>query len=195
MEIHPLIRERRSIRSFSDEAISDEALLSLIEAARWAPSSVNEQPWRFILVKKNESETFEKLLNCLNESNRVWAKNAAAFVVAIVKTEFSRFDKTNLHAYHDTGLAIGNLTVQATSLGIYLHQMGGFDKEKAETVFEVTDGFEAINIVAMGYKGNADLLPDAVKQKENLPRVRKPLEEILFSGKFGKQSSLLFPVL
>jgi len=184
MMIHELIAERRSIRAFADKSISRETLLSLFEAARWAPSSRNEQPWRFIAALKEEKEAFEKILSCLYEGNRVWAQHGSAVFITLVKKTFSD-QHPNAHAMHDVGLAVGNISLQATALGLFLHQMGGIEREKIRTLFEVPDDFEIISITVAGYAGNPESLPEDLRQREVQPRMRKSLDEILFRGKFG----------
>jgi nitroreductase len=185
--IHELISGRKSIRAFADKSVDDETLISLFDAARWAPSSRNEQPWRFIVAKREEPEAFEKILSCLHESNRVWAKHGSFLFITLAKKSFSDNNHENVYALHDTGLAIGNLSLQATSFGLYLHQMGGIDRNKTRLLFEVPDEFDVVSITVAGYKGNPDALPDHLREREFLLRTRKNLDEIIFSGKFGEQ--------
>lgn len=189
--IHELISERKSIRAFAGKEIDAEVLVQLFEAARWAPSSRNEQPWRFIVARKAEKESFEKILLCLNESNRGWARHAAVLIITIAKKTFGEDTLLNSHAQHDVGLAIGNLSLQATAMGISLHQMGGFDKDATRTFFTIPAEYEAVSIIAGGYKGSLEMLPENMRQRELQPRIRKNLDELIFSDMFGKKSSLL----
>ena len=184
--IHTFISERRSIRAFSNRSIDDGTLLLLFEAARWASSSRNEQPWRFIVARKEEAASFSKILSCLNESNREWAQHGAMLFITLAKKTFSD-SRLNTHAMHDVGLAEGNIALQATALELYLHQMGGIDKEKIKSTFEVPDDFEVVSVTVAGYKGNPEMLPEHLRERELQPRTRKNLEDILFSNKFGNQ--------
>lgn len=184
MRIHQLIEERRSIRAFADKAVSDEVLERLFEAARWAPSSMNDQPWRFIVAGRG-TEPFDKMLQTLNESNRVWAKNGAVMIFVITK-KFHSNGMANKYAWHDVGLAIGNLSLQATAEGIFMHQMGGYNSELARTMFDVPEEFEPVSMIVLGYRGDPDTLPERLKERELKQRERQPLSSLVFSGSFGK---------
>jgi nitroreductase len=186
--IHDLIASRKSIRAFSNKAIDDKNLIKLFEAARWASSSRNEQPWRFIAARREEKDNFEKTLECLNESNRVWAQNGAILIVVLAKKNFTLHPAPNTHAQHDVGLAIGNLALQATALGIYLRQMGGINYQKVREVFEIPDEFEIISIIVGGFPGDHDSLPENLRERESMPRQRKALKEFVFEGKFGHEN-------
>ena len=186
--IHDLIASRKSIRAFSDKTIDDKSLIKLFEAARWASSSRNEQPWRFIIARREEKENFEKTLACLNESNRIWAQHGAILIVVLAKKNFTVHPAPNTHAQHDVGLAIGNLALQATALGIYLRQMGGINYDHVREVFEIPDEYEIISIIVGGFPGSDDLLPENLRQRENMPRQRKALKELVFEGKFGNEN-------
>ena len=139
--IHPLIAQRWSPRSFAEKEIPKEDVASLFEAARWAASSFNEQPWRFVVAARSDREGFEKIVGCLVEGNRAWARSASLLIITAVRTRFARNDKTNRHAAHDLGLAVGNLSLQATDLGLSLHQMAGFDADKARETLGIPEGF------------------------------------------------------
>jgi nitroreductase len=186
--LHPLISERKSIRAFSEKKIPDQVLESLFEAARWAPSSMNEQPWRFILTHKENVHAFQKMLQSLNESNRVWAQHAPVLLLTIANN-MGKSEKLNLYAWHDVGLAIGNLSLQATSQGIYLHQMGGFNRAIAKELFEIPDNFEPVSIIALGYIGNTDSLPEHLRERELKIRERKPISEMVYFNFFGNKKS------
>lgn len=158
----------------------------LFEAARWAPSAMNEQPWRFIYATKEDEEAFERLGSFLVEGNS-WAKNAAALFITIAKTKYDFNGNPNKHAWHDVGLATGNLLLQATDLGLHIHLMGGFDAAKAQKVLGIPDGFEAVAMGAVGYAGDPETLPENLKARELAPRKRKPLSEIAFKGEWSKK--------
>ncbi len=165
--IHELIAERWSPRAFAQKYIPQEEINSLFEAARWAPSSMNEQPWRFIYAKKGEVG-FDKILDSLMDGNTPWAKDAPVLMVTLIKKTFARNGKSNGSASHDLGLAMGNLSIQATELGIALHQMGGFYPDKIKEAFDLPEDVEPKTVVALGYYGEPDQLNDELKI-ENSP--------------------------
>lgn len=189
--IHRVLRQRKSIRAFSSREIASETLVSLLEAARWAPSSYNEQPWRFIVAPKSDAENFEKILSCLFPSNSVWAKKGAALILTVTKTQLSLNDKDNIFAFYDLGQAVAALSFQATAEGLYLHQMGGLDRQMARSIFEIPEGYEVASAIVLGYKGDVEALPEALRIRELAERKRNPLQEQMFSGKFGEVSGLL----
>lgn len=185
--IHDLIANRKSIRAFSTRTIDDESLTSLFEAARWASSSRNEQPWRFIPARKEETENFQRILSCINESNRIWAQHGAILIIVLARKTFTTHPVLNTHAQHDVGLAIGNLALQATALGIYLHQLGGIDYNKVREAFEIPAEYEVISIIVGGYPGEHESLPENLREREKMPRMRKSLSELVYEGKFGRE--------
>ncbi len=189
--IHDLIKDRWSPRAFSDKAVEPEKLQSILEAARWASSSMNEQPWAFVLATKDDPDNYNKLLDCLMEGNRVWAQHAPVLLLTMIKTRFDRNDKTNNHASHDLGLAIGNLVIQATHLGLSLHQMGGFFADKARERFNIPESHQPITAIALGYTGDVERLPENYQEMEKSPRSRKPLKDFIFGGQFGETHSLV----
>jgi len=184
MSIHPNLSGRKSILAFSPKLIDDATLTALFEAARWAPSAYNEQPWRFVIARKGE-KGFDLLLDCLAEGNKAWAKEAALLFLTLAKKTLTQNGKVNLHAMHDLGLAVGNITFQAKEAGIDLHQMGGFDEMKANSHFEIPDDFDPVAVIAAGYPGAIENLPDALKARAEKPRVRKHPDELVFTGHFG----------
>jgi len=176
--LHELLQKRWSPRSFSDKPIEFEKLMSLFEAARWAASGINEQPWRFIYAQKSDKDKYEKLLSCLVENNRIWAKTAPVLVITFISTHFERNNAKNEWALHDLGLAIGNLTTQASALDIYVHNMGGFSVETVKKTFTIPAGMEPITMVAIGYLGNPDVLPEKLREREFAIQQRKPLNSL-----------------
>ncbi len=178
-QVHELIQNRWSPRAFSSKPVEQKNLLTLFEAARWAASSMNEQPWRFIYATRDQAERFNKLLSCLAEGNKVWAVNAPALILTLVKTHFEYNNEYNKWALHDLGLAIGNLTTQASALDLYVHSMGGFSTEKAKKLFSISSQYEPVTIIAAGYIGNPDTLPDDLRKSEIAVQQRKPLSELL----------------
>jgi nitroreductase len=189
--IHELLSQRWSPRAFCDRPVEPEKLLSLLEAARWAPSSSNEQPWRFILATRDNPAEFEKSLACLMEGNVAWAKRAYALILTVAKLKFDRSGKPNRHAFHDVGSATENLAIQATALGLVVHPMAGIYPEKAREIFGIPEGYEVVAAVAIGYPADASTLPEGLRERELAPRTRKPLEELIFTGHWGHASPLV----
>ena len=189
--VHDLIRERWSPRAFSRKEISSEDLRSLFEAARWAPSSSNEQPWAFIVATRNDNENFTKALQPLVEFNANWAKNAYVLGFAVAELAFAKNNTPNRNAHYDTGAAMSQLTTEATSRGIFVHQMAGFDPDTAREVFEIPTGWDAIAAFAMGYPGDPASLPQPYRDRETAPRVRKPMREFVMNGKWGHTANFI----
>ncbi len=182
---HHLIRHRWSPRAFSDKKVAPEILQSLFEAARWAPSSSNEQPWAFLVGIKGEGDTFQKILGTLVEGNQVWAKHAPVLVIAVSELAFAKSGQPNRNAFYDTGTAVSQLTTEATSRGLFVHQMAGFDPPKAVEAFAIPNGWEPISVFALGYLGDPQALPDTLREREQAPGKRKPLREFVMSGNWG----------
>jgi nitroreductase len=180
-----LIMKRWSPVAFSDKPVEEEKLMTLFEASRWAPSSMNEQPWRFIYATNDNPEEYQRILDTIVEGNQVWAKNAPVLMVIVAKSNFDHKNLPNAHAWFDTGLAIGNMLVQATALGLYQHQMAGFSPEIAKELLNIPNGFEPIVAAALGYLGDPQKLSESLQGRDNAPRKRKPLNEIVFKGIWG----------
>ncbi len=178
--INPLILNRWSPRSMSGEALNDDEIMSLFEAARWAPSSYNNQPWRFIYAKRN-SEHWNRFFNLLMEPNKVWAKNAAILVVVISRKNFEFNEKPAVTHQFDTGSAWENLALEASSRDIVAHGMQGFDYKKAGVELRIPPNFEVMAMIAIGKKGPKEILPAELQEKEKLTN-RKPLKEIIMEG-------------
>jgi nitroreductase len=190
LELHPFVRDRWSPRAFSGRSISVEDLARLLEAARWAPSCSNEQPWRFIVARKEDAATFAKILSVLDESNQIWTRHAPVLMLAVAKRTFSATGKPNRWGPHDVGLALGSLTLQASAMGIFVHPMAGFDPDKARSVFHIPEDFEPMTGVAIGYLGDPNTLPEKLKARELAPRTRKSMNEIVFGGDWGESLKL-----
>lgn len=183
--VHQLIRERWSPRSFAEKAVPKDILRSLFEAARWAPSSNNQQPWAYLVATKDDKESFEKMLGVLVEFNASWAKNAAVLAIAVAELSFPKNNAPNRNAQYDTGAASALLSVEATAHGLVVHQMAGFDPEKARRAFAIPAGWDAIAALAIGYPGDPDSLPPKLKDRELAPRTRKPISEFVMAGQWG----------
>jgi len=189
--IHELLAKRWSPYAFDDRPVPETDLRSLFEAARWAPSSYNEQPWRYIVCTKDDPEQYQRLLSCLVEGNQIWAKAAPVLALGVVSLRFARNAKDNRAAVHDLGLAAGNLLLEATTRGLLVHQMIGILPDKARQIYGIPEGFEAWTALAIGYKGDPMSLPEQLRERDQAPRQRKPLREFVFSGKWGNPSPLV----
>lgn len=183
-EIHPLYAERYSPRAFSDEGVSREAVASMLEAARWAPSCANEQPWVFFVARREESEDFEKLASLLDEGNSRWAKLAPVLVVGAARTQWAR-GGDNAYAAHDLGLATAQLIGQAVALGLQAHPMAGFYADRAREVLALPEDIAPLTMIAIGYAGDPSILPEDLEARERAPRSRRPMDEIAFGARFN----------
>jgi nitroreductase len=186
-----LLRHRWSPRAFADRPVEPEKLCSVLEAARWAPSSYNEQPWSFIVATQGDAAEFDRLLACLVEFNQPWARLAPVLMLSVARMNFCRAGRANRHALHDVGLAVGNLVVQATALGLYAHQMAGIHIERARELYSIPAGYEPVAGIALGYLGDPSSLPERLRERESAPRCRKPQAEFVFSGRWGR----VFPLV
>jgi len=169
----PIIYKRWSSRKFLKKDLKKDELMVLFEAARWAASSYNEQPWFFVYGTRGNPSVYDRLLNCLNDFNKKWAQQAPVLMLTGVKTFFNETKKKNAHAFHDLGLAMGNFTYQASKLNIMIHHMAGFDQSLAKDIFNIPEGYEPATMVAIGY---AD--------EEKPDRKRNPIHSFVFEGKF-----------
>lgn len=177
------ISERWSPRSFAPEGLSQDELATLFEAARWAASSFNEQPWRFIIATRSEP-SFTLLASCLVEANH-WAVNAPVLILSIAHRTFTRNGNENRHAWHDVGLAVGSISIQAAAMGLQLHQMAGFTPELARSLFSIPEDFDPVAMTAIGRPGDPLQLPEELRTAELAQRGRLPLRDLVFSKTFG----------
>ncbi len=175
-----LIRRRWSPRIYSDKEVSSEELTRLFEAARWAASSSNEQPWRFIVGRRGD-ETYKKIFAALVEFNQSWVKTAPVLVLSVGKKTFTSNGSPNPYNLHDTGAASANLALQATADGLHIHSMAGLDREQVRASFAIPSDYEVGAAIAIGYFGNPDDLHERMRKNEVAPRERKPLAEFVFS--------------
>jgi nitroreductase len=189
--IEEILRRRWSPRTFSERSVEPEKLQSLFEAARWAASSFNEQPWNFIVATKQDPEQHARLLSCLVEGNQRWARAAPVLMASVAKLNFDKTGKPNRHAFHDVGLAVQNMVVQATALGLFVHQMAGFSPEKVREIYGVPAGFEPVAAMAVGYGLAADELPEASREFDLGARSRKPVNSFVFEAHWGETSRLV----
>jgi len=189
--IHEVLRHRWSPRAFDSRPVEHEKLRSLFEAARWAASSYNAQPWYYIVATKDDPENYKRITECFVEFNQGWTKGAPVVAISVAGMKFHHNGEPNRHAFHDVGQASANLALQATALGLQIHQMAGILADKAREVFGIPEGFEAVAGIALGYPGDPASLPDGLREKEVARRERKPLHSFVFTGKWGNASPII----
>jgi nitroreductase len=189
--IHDLLRGRWSPRAFSERPVEPEKLRSLFEAARWAPSSNNEQPWSFVVATKDNEPGYRRLFDCLKEGNKKWAFRAPVLALSVAHLTFEDDGTPNRHAFHDTGMAVFSLVIQATALGLIVHQMAGYDVEKARNDLKIPAGHDPVAMIAIGYPGDPDQLAEPYWTREFKPRERYPIDRFVFSGEWGSQAEIL----
>jgi len=175
-----LIKNRWSNRAFSQKQIPTEALETLFEAASWAPSSSNEQPWQYYFAQKNNAESFNLLLNCLVPGNQLWAKGADTIIASVARKTFAQNNNNNAFAKYDTAAANYGLLLQAQTMDIYGHIMAGYDAAKAKEILKLDDSQEIVVFLVLGYLGDANTLEEPFKARELTPRVRKSVKEFAF---------------
>lgn len=182
--IHEVIAKRWSPCAFDNHKnIKREELLALLEAARWAPSCYGDQPWRYIVCdKKTNLTSWVKLLSCLADANQAWAKNAPLLILVTCINNFSHNGRANRWASYDTGASVENLKLQATSMGLIAHSMGGFEPTKVTEVFNIPPDFTAMAVVAVGYQAELNVLDEQLKERELKERERLPLSKLFFEG-------------
>lgn len=183
-DVLDVIKYRKSKRAYSSRPVEPEKIKSLFEAARWAPSSMNDQPWTYLYATKDQPELWNKLFDALNDSNKVWAKEAPLLVVSLARKYFSINGKPNGSARYDLGSANAFLTLQATALDLNIHQMGGYNHEKLIANLNIPDHYELGVIMAIGYWGDPEALPENLKQRELAPRQRHVQREFVMNHTF-----------
>lgn len=177
------IAQRWSPRAFRPDALTREQVGSLFEAARWAASSFNDQPWRFVYAcQQEEPEDFDRILGTLMEMNQAWARNAGLLAIASAQTISSRSGRPNTKAIYDTGQAVANLSIQATAMGLHVHQMGGFSADAAREVLDIPADWEPVVAIAVGYRDQPEILAAELHTRELMDRERRPLREFVFRG-------------
>jgi nitroreductase len=181
-----LITARRSRRAYAPQPVEPEKIHSLFEAARWAPSSLNEQPWAYIYATKDQPELWNKLFEALNDSNKVWVHQAPLLVLSLARKTLVRNGAINGSARYDVGGANVLLSLQATQLGLNVHQMGGYDRQKAIQNLQIPEHYEPVVMLAIGYPGQPDQLPDKLMQREISPRERYTQEFFVMNKPFGE---------
>lgn len=186
--VHDLIAQRWSPRAFGTRVITDAELGSLFEAARWTASCFNDQPWTFVVARREDAAAFARILGVLVEANQVWAKDASLVGISVARSGFAFNGKPNKHAWHDVGAAAAQMTLQAQTMGLSVHQMGGYDPEAAVRELAIPAGHEPVAAFAIGVEGDPATLPDKYAEGERAPRERKELPDVLNLGVFGGPS-------
>lgn len=190
-EVLDVVRTRWSPRSFADRPVEPEKIRRLLEAARWTMSSRNEQPWRYVIARKEDPEAYDRLFHCLNEKNQAWAHLAPVLMLSLYKTTYSKSGEHNRVALHDLGAASAALTFQARALDLYVHPMAGIRPEVARTTYNVPEGVVPVTVMAVGYLGNPDQLPKDRRDAERRPRSREPLSAFVFEKTWGQAAALV----
>jgi nitroreductase len=186
--VHDLIKKRFSARSFDEKEITTDEINTILEASSWAFSAMNYQPWRYIYVHKSDEENFPKFADCLNGGNSLWAKNAAVLIVCLVKKKYDD-GNVNAAAYHDVGAANATLILQAASMNIFGHVMGGFSKTKATELLHIdTEEYDPFVMIALGHLDAPEKLNEPFRTREVTPRSRKALNE--FTEEFQKEKEI-----
>jgi nitroreductase len=186
VEIHELIRKRWSPRAVDpDRPVEEAKLKALLEAARWAPSCFNDQPWVFLVFDSRDPSALGNARSCLMEGN-AWARRAPVLLISVARDNFAHNGKPNRHAQHDVGLATENLLLQAAALGLVTHPMAGFDEAKARELFGIPEDHTVLAMITVGYPGDPRTLDEPLRQRESAPRTRKELSEVAFRGGWGR---------
>lgn len=189
-DLHPIIRDRWSPRAFdANKPVPQDALISVLEAARWTASSNNVQPWRFIVATSADKEGHAKAVAGFNERNQRWAKNAPVLIIALYRTVNDQGAPNGASAY-DLGAAVAQAVLQATALGLVVHQAGGIEKDKIRATYHIPADTEVAVAFGLGYQADESVLPDDLREREHAPRVRKDLAEIVFAGQYGTAAKL-----
>jgi nitroreductase len=181
-DVFNLIVDRRSIRSFDPRPVELDKINRIFECARWAPSSYNRQPWRFIFATSDQKENYSRLFNLIYESNKSWVSQVPLLILTVSEVFMHDRMSENKFAFHDTGMAVANLYIMARAMGLDFHPLGGYDKAKAKTVFHIPEGFEPMAMLAIGYSKPHQEFGDELKEYDNKPRTRKDLSEIVMNG-------------
>jgi nitroreductase len=174
------VLHRWSPRAYADREVSSADLKRIFDAARWAASSYNEQPWRFLVGRRGD-QAYRNIFDALAPFNQAWAKSAPVLILSVAKRAFSHNGQPNSHAWHDTGAATATLALQATALGLHAHSMAGFDHDKARELFAIPAEYDPVAVTALGYAGDPAQLPEHLRKTEEAPRQRKDVKEIVFS--------------
>lgn len=190
VQLNELIHNRWSPRAYSDRMVSNEDLIAVLEAARWAASCQNMQPWRYIVTTRDDIAEHQRMVQCLKPGNQEWAPAAPVLMIALANLMRPNGEE-NRHAFHDTGAATALLTLEATSRGLCVRQMAGIDVDKVRETYAVPADHGVVAGIALGYQGELDRLPEHRQEQEKTPRARNPLSDMIFAGTFGNSSPLV----
>ncbi|WP_037576194.1 nitroreductase family protein [Sporocytophaga myxococcoides] len=182
IKVHELIENRWSPRAYLSKEVENEKLQRIFEASRRAPSAMNEQPWRYVVGLKKDVNVWKSIADSLNESNQIWAQHAPVLILTLVKKHYTRNGSENTSRHYDLGQSVAYLSIQATNEGLFLHQMGGFSREKAIENLQIPEEFEPVTVIALGYKGDLNSLPPNLQEREKQMVNRFPINELVFSG-------------
>lgn len=182
--IHFLLESRWSPRAFREDAVEKDKLQRIMEAAQWAPSSLNNQPWRYIVGEKG-NETWDKIFDSLMDANKRWAQHVPVLIVSLSKKHYEHNGHDNFHFMYDTGQSVAHLTFQAMYEGLYVHQMGGFHFEMLKNYFSIPEEYYIVSVIAVGYLGKPGILEEDLQKRELTDRERKDIGEIAYTGRFG----------
>lgn len=187
-----VIKQRWSPYLFADKPIDPDTLATLFEASRWAASSYNDQPWRFIVATRDDQDAFDTAVKCLVSANQTWAKRAGALVFTVINTISDQTGNTNRMAEYDMGQAAAHLALQATNMGLYVHQMGGIDRDAVRSTYDLPDDHKPMTGIAIGHGVDSlDDQPEELAKRDQGPRKRHPLGSLVFAGKFGQTPAWL----
>lgn len=189
--VHPLVRARWSPRAFADRLVEREKILIILEAGRWAASCFNWQPWHFILATRDHRAEFERMLDCLIPFNRTWAKTAPLLMITLASQKVPGKDERNPHGWHDVGLASAQMALQATHLGLMAHIASGIEADRIRETYDLPTDVDPVTAMAFGYVGDPAALPEKLAAREFDPRERKPLDEYVFTGRWGRPAPVL----
>jgi nitroreductase len=190
--IHELLARRWSPRAFdAGRPVTREQLVTIMEAGRWAPSCNGDEPWRYLVWDRaRDPEGWQKAFECLSENNKKWVQNVPLLMLSCAGSIFGHTGKPNRWTQHDTGAASVSMALQALALGLIIHQMGGYDAEKARAAFDIPPEYTPMAMIAVGYQAEPEILDEETKAKELRPRTRKPLTERFFERGWGKPIAL-----
>jgi nitroreductase len=184
--LHDLIASRWSPRALEPRGCPAGTLRSILEAARWSASCFNDQPWFFLVARREDEAEFARMLDCVVEGNRGWAANGGALLMSVARTTFGHNGKPNRHAIHDLGLATAQLTLEALAHDVFVHQMGGILPDAVREIYGVPEDHEVVAGIVLGYRGDTAGLPEALAEREGAPRERKPQSAFVFEGSWGR---------
>jgi nitroreductase len=188
-ELHPLIENRYSPRAYDGTPVAPDILRTLFEAARWGPSAVNAQPWRFIVATRDQPDEYQKMLSCLRPGNQNWAQSAPVLAITCTHSGQPGTEDFNAMKYFDAGLAVSQLVIEALHHGLYVRQMGGILRDKIHEIYHLPDDFVAVAGMTIGRPGDISILDEDLQIKAKAPRQRRPLNESIYTGRWAQPAA------